>query len=314
MIEVPHGVMLHHFHDRHHPFGQGAITADEFAEMITHLGPERFLPPEEWCRRAKARTLKAGDLCLTLDDSLKCQFDIAEPVMRAFGLKAFWFVYSGVFKGRAERLEIYRHFRTTRFSCVNAFYSAFFEKLKESLWGDLYLRSIVGFTPREYLSEYSFYTDDDRRFRFVRDRVLGSERYEDVMEAMIAADPEYSIELAIQRLWMTESDLVTLDADGHEIGLHSFSHPTCMSDLEVGEQRRQYRENSAHLQALLGKRPRAMSHPCNSYSGDTLEVLGELGVEIGFRANLTNVGGGLLEMPRDDHSHVMARMALEQVA
>lgn len=306
--------MLHHFRGGPHPDGQGALTADQFADMIRFLGPERFLSPDAWCERALAGRLRPGDLCLTLDDALKCQFDIALPVMRAFGLTAFWFVYSGVFQGRAERLEIYRHFRSARFETVEAFYAAFFDNIAGSEHGETYRAAIATFRPAEYLADYAFYTDEDRRFRFVRDQVLGPRRYEAVMEAMIEDDPHYSITQAMRDLWMSDGDLGALAAEGHEVGLHSFSHPTRMVDLSPEEQARQYRANRDHLTAVLGVKPRAMSHPCNSYGPQTLEILADLGVEIGFRSNLAEVGGGRLELPRDDHSHVMARMALRTAA
>lgn len=314
MMDAPHGLMLHHFRGGPHPEGQGAITATEFAEMLQFLGPDRFLTPEIWCQRAEAGKLAPGDLCLTFDDALKCQFDIALPVLREFGLKAFWFVYSGVFHGRAERLEIYRHFRSVRFSSVEAFYSSFLDRVSKSVDGDSYRSAMETFKPCEYLVDYSFYTEGDRRFRFVRDRVLGPERYEALMDSMINSDPDYTIENAMQQLWMTDDDLRRLADEGHEIGLHSFSHPTRMADLPIESQAQQYRANSDHLDAVLGRRPRSMSHPCNSYGPETLTLLADLGIRIGFRSNLADVAGGLLEMPRDDHSHVAARMGMRRAA
>ena len=59
---------------------------------------------------------------------------------------------------------------------------------------------------------------------------------------------------------------------------------------------------------LLGARPIAMSHPCNSYNATTIGVLRELGVQLGFRANMAAGFGGHLEQPREDHANVMAAM------
>src|SRR6266550_8962669 len=91
----PHGIMFHHFWDERgkHPRGQGAISGDELRAMIQFLGRDRILPAREWMEKAAAGTLREGDLCLTFDDNLRCQWDVARPVLRELGTTAFWFVY-----------------------------------------------------------------------------------------------------------------------------------------------------------------------------------------------------------------------------
>ena len=74
--------MFHHFHDGRHPAGQGSLSAHELADVIRFLGPARILPAREWLTRALAGTFDRGDLCLTFDDNLRCQYDVALPVLR----------------------------------------------------------------------------------------------------------------------------------------------------------------------------------------------------------------------------------------
>ncbi|WP_262422821.1 hypothetical protein [Brevundimonas denitrificans] len=100
--------------------------------MLDWLGPDRFLSPQDWTERALAGRLGPDDLCLTFDDALLCQSEIAAPVLKAYGLTGFWFVYSSVLEGRSERLELYRHFRSTRFGDVDEFYAAFQARLERS--------------------------------------------------------------------------------------------------------------------------------------------------------------------------------------
>src|SRR5581483_28390 len=105
--------------------GQGAISADQFADLLTALGPDRILPADAWIERTTTGRLRDGDLCLTFDDALRCQYDIALPVLKQFGLTAFWFIYSSVFEGRIEPLEVFRYFRTVAFPEIGDFYRAF---------------------------------------------------------------------------------------------------------------------------------------------------------------------------------------------
>jgi len=123
-----HGVMFHHFHDSLHPAGQGSISADELTRMIESIGPQRILPAREFLWRANRNQLPPDAICLTFDDNLHCQYDIARPVLDRFALTGFWFVYTSVLQGNVEPLEIYRHFRMTQFESVDAFYGAFFDR------------------------------------------------------------------------------------------------------------------------------------------------------------------------------------------
>lgn len=304
-----YGLMLHHFTDARHVRGQGAISAEELSGIIEFMGPENFLSPDEWVDRALADRLEPHHRCITLDDALLCQYDVALPVFRRYGVSAFWFVYSSVFEGSRERLEMFRYYRTTRFPDIADFYAAFFEKLRQSDMGPEFDRRNRDFDPAGYLSNYAFYTDDDRRFRFARDVVLGPDRYFAIVDEMMANDPAFDADAAAGLLWMNDQHLRELNAQGHMIGLHSYSHPTALADLSPADQRKQYEENTRHLSGVLGVPPLTMSHPVCSYSADTLVILRDMGVKVGFRDNLNAPpGASLLEMPRDDHSHIMKQM------
>ena len=99
-----HGIMFHHFRNREHPSGQGAISADEFRALVEDVGIERILPAREWFRRAVEGTLNEQDRCLSFDDGLRCQYDVAFPVMRELGLTAFWFPYTGPLRSEERRV------------------------------------------------------------------------------------------------------------------------------------------------------------------------------------------------------------------
>lgn len=304
----PHGIMFHHFHSAVHAPGQGSISAEELSAMIERIGPKRILPARQWMHCALTATLKPNDVCLTFDDNLRCQYDLALPVLQSYGLTAFWFVYTSVCQGTIEHLEIYRQFRTTRFASVDDFYNAFFAAVRSSEHAEGFERAMGSFAPRDYLTAYPFYSDADRKFRFVRDEILGPEKYALVMNAMIAR-AGMDIEAAARGLWMGPAELRSLHEAGHVVGLHSHTHPTRMERLTVDAQRVQYRENFDYLVELLGDKPQAMSHPCNSYSRDTLKILRELGIVLGFRANMQPAARSELEYPREDHANLMRAMA-----
>jgi len=304
-----YGVMFHHFHDDSHPQGQGAISAQELADLIDHVGRDRILPAEEWMSRAEMGRLMDTDICLTFDDALRCQYDIAFPVLRDLGLTAFWFVYSSVFEGNVEPLEVYRYFRTTQFLSIDDFYEQFFQAASIS-FPDVYSNALTSFDPDAYLAHYTFYSRSDRIFRYLRDDVLGPERYHAVMTALMASF-DFDVTAITSQLWMTNEHLRALRDEGHVIGLHSYSHPTRLAALSPEGQREEYQKNFDHLVQVLEEAPVCMSHPCNSYGPETLPILEGLGIRLGFRANMQNVADrSPFEFLREDHTNIMKRMRL----
>ena len=129
-----HGIMFHHFHDEGiHTRSQGSISKDEFYKLIKFIGREKILNSEEFFNRFKENKLKEKDLCLTFDDSLGCQYDIALPVLEELNIKSFFFVNSSVFTENPDLLEVNRYFRKNYFKNVNEFYDNFFRIYGKSL-------------------------------------------------------------------------------------------------------------------------------------------------------------------------------------
>jgi hypothetical protein len=303
----PHGLLFHHFHDHRHPPGQGSLSAGDFADLVGFVGRHRILPARDWYARALAGELVDGDLCLSFDDNLRCQFDVAGPVLRDLGLTAFWFIYTSPLAGSVERLEVYRYFRSTAFETVADFYAAFDGALAATPFAGEAEASLAGLDTDAYLADKLFYTAADRRFRYLRDRVLGEARYRDVMDAMIAV-AGLDVAALARTLWMDADCLRRLHGDGHVVGLHSHNHPTTMSDLDAATQEAEFRANFDTLSGVLDEAPVAMAHPCGDYNGDTLAVLRRLGIRLGFRADMDGAAPTELEYPRENHAVTVARM------
>ncbi len=306
--EMPHSVMFHHLHGENHLPAQGSLSALDFKEMIEWLQKRyTILNASKYMEKFRDGRLGDAEICLSLDDGLKCQYDIALPVLEELHIQAFFFVYSSAFFDEPDPLEIYRYFRTTYFSDIDAFYSLFFEVVA-SLRPEEYSVSRSIFQDSDYLSNFPFYSENDKWFRYLRDQFLVPEEYHQAMRNLMASS-SFDIVHAKQVLWMTENEILDLDEKGHVIGLHSFTHPTQMSKLGKDVQHREYLSNYEHLSKLLGKPVRSMSHPCGDYNQTTLRILSELGIEIGFRSSMS-VRGTLspLEIPREDHANVFAEM------
>lgn len=300
-----HGIMFHHFHDETvHLKGQGSISAADLESIINALLANfTILDAREYSKRASAGTLQSNDLTLTFDDALKCQHDIAAPILKKYDIRAFFFVYSSVFGDNPDPLEYYRDYRNSCFDNLDSFYESFFMHFntKYPRYSEKYKQDY----PKDYLSAFPFYTDNDRRFRFVRDKILGPELYNSILEVMMQS-AGYSKAERRKTLFMEKEDLVSLSSQGHIIGLHSHTHPTQIHLLEESIQRREYEENQKFIQENIGIKPACMSHPCGNYNSTTLSILNRLGISIGFRSSMSpSVAMSNLEIPREDHANVM---------
>ncbi|MBA2506462.1 MAG: polysaccharide deacetylase family protein [Thermoleophilaceae bacterium] len=291
MLPGAFGVMFHHFHGSGHAPGQGTVGAAELERAVDSAGAARLLPAAEWVERVRRDDLPADAVCLTFDDNLRSQLDVAVPVLERLGLTAFFFVQTGPLRGEPDRTEVYRHFRESRFATLDDFHAAFEEALDPDESGAV--------VPAHHLAEFAFYTGADRRFRFLRDDVLGPERYHAVMEELLTASGT-SVEALAQGLWMDAAALAGLHSAGHVIGLHSHSHPTRLAELPEAEQRREYERNAGVIEEVTGERPAAAAHPVNSYGPETLAILRELGVEVAFRSNTAVGSPSALELQRED--------------
>jgi peptidoglycan/xylan/chitin deacetylase (PgdA/CDA1 family) len=294
--------MFHHFHDdKKHPQGQGSITSEQFRKMILLLQKEyNLISAMEWFEKSKNQKLEHKDICITFDDNLLCQYDIALPVLEEFGIKAFWFIYSSPLFGVKENLEIYRYFRST-YATINEFYNSFNDFLKQSNERQEFEEKIKLLDTDQYLSSFPFYTVEDKIFRYTRDQILGKDRYYKIMDEMIAQSNMNVDEISLH-LWNGASAIKYLSDTGHIIGLHSHTHPTAIKMMSYPEQLSEYTNNKIALESIIGSEIFSMSHPCNSYNDDTLKILQSMNVNFGFRANMDSGYSSTLEYPRLDHA------------
>lgn len=305
----PHGLMFHRVHRKDStPSGQGSITDKEFEDILHYVGIENILSPDEWLYKLKDNNLNRNDLCITFDDGLKCQYEICLPILEKYNIKAFWYIYSSVFEGVVENIEVYSHFITSLFSNGYDFFDLFFSKCKEngiSIENEYsYKNFYANCKPR-----FPIYSDNDIRYRFFRDKVLDKSTYENIMNELME-ERGMSMDDISNKLWMDNSDLKQLCKKGHHVGLHSYNHPTVISSLLFDEQYNQFNRNYRHIYGICNQEIHSMAHPCGDYSNNILKILRDLGIKCGFRSDILPPDGGKinqnrLEIAREDCVNIL---------
>lgn len=310
MHKTTHSIMFHHFHDDKHLPAQGSLSSSVFLKMIDWLHNHySILNASQYKYKFENGTLEETDICLSFDDALKCQFDIAIPVMESLGIEAFFFVYSSAFSNNPDALEIYRYFRTSCYENINQFYEHFFDLVAKIDTAEFSRQQVI-YSELDYLSAFPFYTENDKWFRYLRDQYLLRNKYDEIMNCLMIKK-DFDVNSAKKDLWMSEQDLLITESKGHIIGLHSYSHPTKMSKLSKMEQQLEYQRNYEHLSELISKPIDVMSHPCGDYNDITLKILKEMNIGIGFRSNMSvKEIVSPLEIPREDHANVLREMYL----
>ncbi len=300
-----YGLMFHHFVGRDkHLAAQGAISLDAFEKIIDRfIDNFNVLRAEEWVYKAENNKLTEGEVCVTFDDGLRCQADVALPVLKRKGLTAFWFVQSGVLVGDVGVLEVFRRFRNEYFPSVVDFYRSFFS-VAFGPDSEKVIRQIKKKIPGEFLKDFEFYSEEDRVFRYVRDQVLEPQQYVDIMTSLIHS-MKSDVKQLSQNLFVDKVLIKMLENEGHIFGLHSHSHPTCLAELPEKNQRMEYEKNYDILSEILMIPPFTMAHPCNSYNDETLKILRGLGIRIGFRSNMSKKNYSSLEFPREDSANLL---------
>jgi peptidoglycan/xylan/chitin deacetylase (PgdA/CDA1 family) len=288
--------MFHHFHGGAFKGGEGSLSIEQLKTVLDQFDG-RILDAQEWTARRKKRTLEPHHVCLTFDDALLCQYELAMPVLRERNLTAFWFVYSTALDGSAYGFEIARHFRINAFDNFSEFFKAFKDEARGQI-GD----ALKNFTPSSYLREAPFYSDDERTYRYLRDLVLD---VTPILQRMMQRRGFVPKEHAA-RLWITRDHLKALAGENHIIGAHSHSHPMMIAKLPIEQQYSEYLKNITDISAVV-PRPESMAHPCNSYSSDTLKILSQAAIEEGFCTNQEKPARPL-ETPRIDASAVVDRL------
>ncbi len=273
--------MFHHFSGPTDPgYAKGSLSSEQFLSVLKGIDTDRLASPNVF---RESYFDNQGDVCVTFDDNLKSQLSVAIPVLEKLGLKAFFFLYSGAFEDTLPLFELVRYFASSQFDSVERFNSAFINSaIKQS--SDISYKELAGQVSEvDYLGEFSFYSQSDRIYRYLRDVILGQELFE---ARIVSFMKDYGFDQSFApNILLDRDDIRYLVKSGHEIGFHSHSHPTSLGRLDIDSQRLEYSKSKKILEDIVNRPIWSCSYPNGSYDESSLALMGELDVDIAFRSS-----------------------------
>jgi len=294
---------------------QGALTEEQFEDVIGYLRSRyRLICAEQFIEEISKGSTAPDTMCLTFDDGLKSQYEIAWPVMKKNGLTGFYFVNTCWMEGNKSLLEVFHDFRFRMFDDVDQFYSEFYEVMNRAgVMDEERIRKFESFDYDHYLPHCVWHTYNDKLFRYTRDQLLTRQQYIECMFELMRIK-NYDIDKYADFLWINESDICDLRGNGNIIGLHTHNHPTNMEKLTYSEKEYEYRMNREILQKILKEDIKTASYPCGYYDSETGSILKNMGVDFGFLAYQADDEGDRLMIPRINHPQIVERMINEGIS
>lgn len=294
--------MFHQFHGGVHSQSQGSYSSEDFRKTLIALQKQySVVDANVFLDRMQSRKLQDHEIAITFDDGLRCQYDIALPILEEFDLKAFFFIHTGPVSGLYDNFEYYRILKNSLFENIDDFYQAFFEEFERMYFGEY--QTMRRNLPENYLPDLKFYSANDRAFKFSRDKVLSSSSYQNIFSVLCK---KRGVKLPnIDEIWMERKQINSLAAHNHIVGLHSHTHSNKIHEFSFNDQLADYALNKKLLEQITGKNITSVSYPCGNFNDETLTIMKDLNVVLGFRNSVydkeipTN-----LKMPRVDSASV----------
>ena len=305
-----HGLMFHHFHDNgiHKKF-QGSISKSQFEKIIKFIGRKNIIDAKEFIDEVNNKKNK-NKVCITFDDGLLSQYDIALPILNKYKIKAFFFPHTSIFTNSVDYLETYRYFRTNYFNNINNFYASFFQISKLNINKILSQKTFVNEIKR-IKKKAPFYSQNDIKFRIIRNNVLSTDDYNRIMKRMFI-EKKFKPSSIKKLLFLKKKNIRSLVKNGHVIGLHSHTHPYRIENLKLKDQKKEYLKNINQISKISDFKKttyRSLAHPSGSFDIKLFPFFKKQKIKIAFRHIMTGDGKkinrNIYEIARQDHSNIL---------
>ena len=297
MKELP-SIMFHDLHHNDDKGTQGSVKNREFYKILDFIHKKENITNASELNGLSEKEILTK-LFITFDDGLKSQHEIGAKILNGNKITACFFIHTAPLNNDFDVHQILRIFRNSSiFNSVEDFNKIFLEYLFKNIDEKKHAEINLLFDDSLYLSQFTFYSLNDRKLRYIRDFHLSHNEYKDLSLDFIRNN-NADVDSLIKETYMNEESILNLHRKGHHIGLHSHSHASNLKSLSEDEQKEEIQKNIDILYSITEEKPITMSYPSNSYNETTIKILKNKGIKFAFRAD-NLIEHSPYELPRID--------------
>lgn len=299
-------IMFHDLHLDEKNKTQGSVDSKEFKKVIDHVKKSHEIENAKNIKFLNYKKIR-DKIFFTFDDGLKSQFHIGNELLLENNIRACFFIHTAPLSGEYDVHQILRIFRNSSlFKNVDEFNTKFLDFLYKEVSEEKIAELENSFIDSQYLEQFTFYSKNDRKLRYIRDFYFDHDDYRNLSLDFIKSH-NVDIKSLVETTYMDEESILKLHNMGHYIGLHSHTHASNLKTLRYDKQMFEIQKNIDVLTDITNEKPLAMSYPSNSYNDETIDILKLNGIKFGFRADML-FKKGPYELPRID-----ARLLLDSL-
>jgi len=276
-------VNFHYLGDELYPFGGiYPISTEKFTQQLEKLGEAfEFVSLGDLLQAVKEhKSLPERSCLITFDDGLKCQFDLALPILEKKGIPAAFFVIPQTMTEKKVCNVHKIHKLRAAFEPVE------FRKKVDTSLSILFRESIAGLLAgreQEPVQKYRYDNPEQAELKYVLNNVL-SEEQKDQLVGVLFSEHFGDEKKMADEIYINLDKAKKLFQKG-SLGLHSFSHLS-LANLDREKLEKEVVAGKAVLEGLVGGEIEAISYPYGSVYDINTEVI-EVCKQAGLRIGLT---------------------------
>jgi peptidoglycan/xylan/chitin deacetylase (PgdA/CDA1 family) len=264
------------------------VTINEFEEQLSILTKNGLGLMEEDIKNAALTSDYPEDkyFYLTFDDGFKQHYDNVYPVLKDYGIQASFFVPTMALETViVPTVEKQRLLQYNLFSEYQEFLGCFCRQSRNYMKSN---KRQEHFYPEpeniknseNYLKKYSFYSNEERFFRKLRNEYLSIKEFTGIIDIMFGKfynnDKQF-----IDEYYMSISDLKDMNKNGMIIGGHSYSHPF-LNKIPVSEMQIEIDKSIKYLRNTVANDINSFAYPYGAFDDNIVEHLKNIKIDYAF--------------------------------
>ncbi len=267
--------------------GMHGISVEDFEAQLSLLIKNGTPLSEKDIRLAALSGNYPNDECfyLTFDDGFKQHFNNVYPILKDYGLQASFFVPTMALESKKTPIvEKQRLLQYNLFINYEEFLGIFC-KLIRSVYKSkdksfLYPNFENISNSQNYLKEYTFYSNEERYFRMIRNEYLTTKEFESIINNMFSKfysnDKQF-----IDEYYMSISDLKKMNSNGMLIGGHSYSHPF-LNKMPFEEIKKEVDKSMIFLRNKVDSEINSFAYPFGAFNDNVVECMKQSEIDYAF--------------------------------